>query len=128
MIVLTPVFSYAFFCPPRPEKLPSNDVVGTIEKIDKPGLATPISLNNVRVWVKGTNHFTVANEKGYFFLADVERDRIVLRFEYLGEESYLDIGEVGWDNTVVLEKIVLGDRTAKYGKRSIQPFNKNRER
>ena len=128
MIMLIPSLSYAFFCPPKPTKFPSNNIVGTIEKVDEPEAAIPISVKSVRISVNGTNHFTVANEKGYFFLTDVELDRIVLRFEYLGRQIFLDLGEVGWNNTVVLEKIVLGRGSASYGKRSIQPFKVEHEK
>jgi hypothetical protein len=102
--------------------------MGTIDKVDEPGAPFPIPLNTVRIWVKGTNHFTVANQKGYFFLTDVERDYIILQFEYLGQQLNLDVGEVGWNNTVVLEKIILGRGTAKYEKRSIQPFKVENEK
>jgi hypothetical protein len=121
-MLLAPSLASAFFCPPKPEKLPSNNIIGTIEKVDAPDATFPIPLNAVRIRVNGTNHFTVANEKGYFFLNDVEQNRIILRFEYLGQQAHLDIGEVGWNSTVILEKIVLGHGNAKYEKRSIQPF------
>jgi hypothetical protein len=128
MMMLIPSLSYAFFCPPKPTKLPSNNIIGTIEKVDEPESPIPISPKSVRIWVNGTNHFTVANEKGYFFLTDVEQDRITLRFEYLGRQIFLDLGEVGWNNTVVLEKIVLGHGAASFGKRSIEPFKVEREK
>lgn len=121
-MIFTPSLASAFFCPPRPGKPPSNNVVGTIEKINEPDAPFPVPLHSVRIWVDGTNHFTGVSREGRFFLTDIGQDRIILRFEYLGERLYLDLGEIGWDNTVVIEGIVLGNKTAKYAKRSIQPF------
>lgn len=117
-----PMPVFAFFCPPRPQRPPYNIIAGNIIKIDKPEQDYPVPLNSVRISVEGTNIFAFTNSEGFFYLSDIEQDKIQLRFEYSDVQVGLDLGEVGLNNRIILNNIMLGNGKVEVGSKETKPF------
>lgn len=117
------VSSEAFFCP-APPKPSFNSISGVIKAVNEPDYLFHVTFNMVRIWVNGTMYFSVANQKGYFYFANVYTNKIKLRFEYFGAPPmYLDLGDVGLNKTIFLDGVTLEKGTASCDHVSIEPFN-----
>lgn len=101
-------------CPVPDKEPPYNIVEGTIEKIVEPKAPFSIPISDVLIWVDKTNFLSKANEKGYFFITDINKKEIVLRFEYAGQRKYLNVGKVGWGKKIKIKGIVLGSESVSY--------------
>ncbi|MDP3979845.1 MAG: hypothetical protein Q8Q33_00365 [Chlamydiota bacterium] len=112
-LVLPVSFSYAF-CPTPPQQKPYNHISGNIIKIDEPNLFDKVPFSAVRIWVHGTMHFTNADEQGYFFLNEVQNDKISLSFNYFGKSLTLDLGNIGWYQRIEINDIVLANGNVEY--------------
>lgn len=110
--LVAPSASVAFFCPPRPEREPFNVIAGTIETVRTDNRDIIVTKNSIRIYVDGTSQFTLANDEGYFYLAEVESDNVRLRFEHAAGQCVLDLGDIGWNNRIDVEGIVLNQYAA----------------
>lgn len=113
---------FSFICPTQPERPPYNTLVGNIVKINESQGDLPLSLNMIRISVEGTNSFAMAGNDGYFYLSDIQANKIKLRFEYSGRYAYYDLGEIGFNNQVDLKDITIGYGRVYVEMKEIRPF------